>query len=82
MNKLSDVHFTSATYKPVASCLGDGDTPCSWAYRPSGWVERPGAAKDLAKRHVMAEPTHTVEVLQETVSQYYVPEYLRLGNDE
>lgn len=69
--KISDVSCQSATYHPRAECECGNFSFQQANYDPKG------KAKDLAKRHLLASPTHAVTVTQETVSVYYVPEHLQ-----
>jgi hypothetical protein len=72
--KFNDVSYQSAVCKPIADCQGNDDEDCEWDWRPAAYAN--GKAKDQAKRHVMDHPTHSVRVLEETVTIYYVPDHV------
>lgn len=69
----SDVGYFSVSYKPRAECRGDGTDACSWTYREHS-VSGSTKASVMAKQHVMGNPTHIVRTVQETVSEYAIPD--------
>jgi hypothetical protein len=78
--KASDVRYLHATYQPVARCNGwdgpgsDGEEAhhqCSWRFQINAFGVTT-EVKKRAKQHARDYPGHEVQVIQETVSTYWV----------
>lgn len=75
MAKISDVSFFSVSYRPIAKCDTAG---CTWEFQE---INHSSKAKDQAKRHVLVRQDHVVVVVQETVSEYSMPESRKDAQD-
>lgn len=67
----SDVAYMSITMKPHARCWGSNDESCVMPYQEGLYATT--KASVVAKQHILDNPTHIVEVVQERVSKYYLP---------